>query len=286
MAETLTLNNDAPQEEGLSAEEQDSLQVGEKLVTEQQQLLAGKYKNAEELEQAYVELQKKLGDNDNVAEQEESKTEEEPEEEPTEIKAYNDDGSVNYESVKENYGETLSNLFKEKNVDPYTISKHFHENNGNITQEMYDQLLGTGLSKQAIDSYLTGRAEEMGYNSDLQQSDIDTIKKSVGGEDQYKALMDWAGQNLSQDSIESFDHLINTGDKNSIQMAVDGLVARYQNENGYEGRMLQGKPSKSNTDVYASQAQLVEAMSDPRYDRDPAYRQQVIAKLERSDIQF
>jgi hypothetical protein len=77
MAETLTLNNDAPQEEGLSAEEQDSLQVGEQLVTEQQQLLAGKYKNAEELEQAYVELQKKLGDNDSVAEQEESKTEEE-----------------------------------------------------------------------------------------------------------------------------------------------------------------------------------------------------------------
>jgi hypothetical protein len=98
--------------------------------------------------------------------------------------------------------------------------------------------------------------------------------------------MDWDGQNLSQDSIESFDHLINTGDKNSIQLAVDGLVARYQNENGYEGRMLQGKSSKSNTDVYASQAQLVEAMSDPRYDRDPAYRQQVIAKLERSDIQF
>jgi hypothetical protein len=126
----------------------------------------------------------------------------------------------------------------------------------------------------------------MGYNSDLQQSDIDTIKKSVGGENEYKALMDWAGQNLSQDSIESFDHLINTGDKNSIQLAVDGLVARYQNENGYEGRMLQGKSSKSNTDVYASQAQLVEAMSDPRYDRDPAYRQQVIAKLERSDIQF
>ena len=61
---------------------------------------------------------------------------------------------------------------------------------------------------------------------------------------------------------------------------------RYQNDNGYEGRMLQGKASKTSTDVYQSQAQLVAAMSDPRYDNDPAYRQDVIAKLDRSDLQF
>ena len=69
MAETLTVN-DTPQQEGLTAEEQDSLQVGEQLAEQQGELLAGKYKNAEELEQAYVELQKKLGDNDGVSQEE------------------------------------------------------------------------------------------------------------------------------------------------------------------------------------------------------------------------
>ena len=62
MSETLTVNNE-PNSEVLSAEEQDSLQLGEEMQAEQEQLLAGKYKNAEELEQAYVELQKKLGEN-------------------------------------------------------------------------------------------------------------------------------------------------------------------------------------------------------------------------------
>jgi len=288
MAETLTVN-DTPQQEGLTAEEQDSLQVGEQMAEQQGELLAGKYKNAEELEQAYVELQKKLGDKDGVQEErrnEAQEVEEESTEESEEPELYREDGSVNYESVNKDYGETLGNLFKEKNVDPYSIAKHFYENNGQITEDMHNQLTGAGIAKEAVDAYLAGRAKDMGMNSDVNQSDIDSIYKSVGGEQQYKNLMSWAADNLSQDSINSFDNLVNTGDRNSIQLAVNGLVAQYQNDAGYEGRMLQGKPAKTNTDVYESQAQLVAAMSDPRYDNDPAYRQAVIAKLDRSDLKF
>ena len=292
MSETLTVN-DAPQQEGLTAEEQDSLQVGEQMAEQQEQLLAGKYKNAEELEQAYVELQKKLGENDGVSQEGREETQEVEAKEETEkpeftddAERYKEDGSVNYEAVSQDYGETISNLFKEKGVDPYPICETFWKNNGQIPQEMHDQLTGAGLSKVVVDAYLQGRAREYGMNADLNQKDIDGIKQSVGGERAYESLMTWAGQNLSQDSINSFDNLINTGDAASIQLAVDGLVAKYQNDAGYEGRMLQGKPSKTSTDVYQSQAQLVAAMSDPRYDNDPAYRQEVIAKLDRSDLQF
>lgn len=283
MAETLTVN-DTPQQENLTAEEQDSLQVGEQLAEQQGELLAGKYKNAEDLEKAYVELQKKLGENDGV--QEGQETQEVETEESDEPQLYKEDGSVNYESVSKDYGETLSNLFKEKNVDPYSIADHFYKNNGQITQEMHDQLTGAGIAKEAVDAYLSGRAKDMGMNSQIAQTDINSIYESVGGEQKYKSLMNWASQNLSQDSINSFDHLVNTGDANSIQLAVTGLVAQYQNDNGYEGRMLTGKAAKTNTDVYQSQAQLVEAMADPRYDRDPAYREAVREKLDRSDLKF
>ena len=60
MAETFT-NDNSPETEVLTEEEQNSLEVGEKLVAEQEGLLAGKYKNAEDLEQAYLSLQQKLG---------------------------------------------------------------------------------------------------------------------------------------------------------------------------------------------------------------------------------
>ena len=64
MAETLTFENttETTTMENLNADEQDSLQVGEAMIEQQEQLLAGKYKNAQELESAYVELQKKLGE--------------------------------------------------------------------------------------------------------------------------------------------------------------------------------------------------------------------------------
>ena len=80
MAETLTVNDTPESTNELTAEEQDSLQVGEALTKEQGELLAGKYKNAEDLEKAYIELQKKLGDGEPKAEAEQT-TEETTEEE-------------------------------------------------------------------------------------------------------------------------------------------------------------------------------------------------------------
>ena len=62
MAETLSYEN-APETEVLSPEEQDSLEVGEKLIAEQEGLLAGKYNSPKELEKAYLELQSKFGRN-------------------------------------------------------------------------------------------------------------------------------------------------------------------------------------------------------------------------------
>ena len=171
MAETLTVNN-TPQQEGLTAEEQDSLQVGEALAEEQGKLLAGKYENAEQLEQAYVELQKKLGENDGVSQEEgqgdeNQEVEAKEETEETEEKDWSDpenrydNGKLNYEAVTKDYGETLSNLFKEKGVDPYPICEEFWKNNGQIPQEMHDQLTGAGLSKSSSRCIFTGSCKRI-----------------------------------------------------------------------------------------------------------------------------
>jgi len=63
MAEILTSDNSVATEvmESQAADEAESLRIGEEMVAAQEQRLAGKYKNTEELEAAYLELQKKLG---------------------------------------------------------------------------------------------------------------------------------------------------------------------------------------------------------------------------------
>ena len=261
MAETLTVN-DAPEvTDELSTEEQDSLQVGQALAKEQGELLAGKYKNAEDLEKAYIELQKKLGGEEakeeTTAEAEE--TEEESTEEPDEI----------------NPATALIN----------EASKEFYDNDNTLSPETLEKFSQLD-SKQLITAYLESIKDTPQTNEvELAQNQIDRIQNSVGGAEEYTKITEWGQKNLSEAEIQSFDKVVSTGDPNVIQLAVDGLKAKYDNSNGYEGRMLTGK-STSSTDVFRSQAQLVQAMADPRYDNDPAYRADVVEKLNRSDLQF
>ena len=302
MAETLTYDpgtDDVTSSENLTEQEQESLKVGEELANQQEQLLAGKYKDAEELEKAYVELQKKLGEKgsedsseagDTESSDRETDTEEEKETEE-DFEAYLEDGSVNYESVNEAYGEKLGNIFKESNVDPWSISKHFHENEGAITDDMYKSLEDAGLSRASIDSYLAGRAIESGYtqaeDNDISDAQVNQVKSFAGGEQAYSNIVNWASQNLDQQSIEAFDSIVNNGSVEAIQLAVSGLKSQYEAANGYEGTMYSGKAPNDSRDVFRSQAELVRAMGDPRYENDPAYRQDIINKLDRSDnLQF
>ena len=96
-------------------------------------------------------------------------------------------------------------------------------------------------------------------------------------------MVEWAGKNLDAKAITAFDQVINTGSIEAIKFAVSGLRSEYLNAVGYDGQMIQGKAPQTNKDIFRSQAELVAAMSDKRYDNDPAYRQDVIEKLERSD---
>ena len=260
MAETLTYDN-TPEAEVLTPDEQDSLQIGEQLEAEQEQLLAGKYQNAEELERAYIELQRKLGDSDEGDEEEVSE----------------DDGEV-YEEPETEYSEAqtlISNASQE------------YAETGQISDEMFEQF-GEMSSQDLVEAYMNIQAGAPEAVADeLSESEVNSIKNSVGGEQAYDNVMQWAGENLDPDQVDAFDNIITTGNSIAIQMMVNGLKAQYDSSNGYEGRMLSGKSANaSSSDVFRSQAELVSAMSDSRYESDPAYRNDLLEKLDRSDLNF
>jgi hypothetical protein len=287
---TLTYDPTPADNPEFSDEEQDSIRVGQELAEQQENLLAGKFKDAEDLEKAYLELQKKLGTNDGTQDEalrDEAGNEERSEEE---VNQYTADGSVNWEQVDETYGDIIGGKFKENGVDPWEISKDFYER-GEMTEENYKTLEGIGFSRQMVDTYLTGAMSEGSPQatepvSDLSDAQVMTIKQDVGGEQEFNNILQWAADNLDSSYIKSYDNLVETGNFESIQLAVAGLKSAYDNANGYEGRMLTGKAAPVTQDVFRSQAEVVAAMGDPRYDKDPAYRQDVFAKLERSNINF
>jgi hypothetical protein len=256
---TFTVTDNQPETEVLTEEEQDSLAVGEKLVTEQEGLLAGKYKSAEELERAYKELESKLGQQESI-----EKAEPEPEAEPEPT--------------------TLSD-----NANIITsASDEFYANDGKLSPETLQKFQGMS-SQDLVNAYLEvtkspeWQATPPSEVQDVTENQINEVKNFAGGEQQYSNMVQWAGENLDKESIKAFDDIIASGSIETIKFAVSGLKSQYLNAVGYEGKMIQGKAVRETGDVFRSQAELVAAMSDRRYDNDPAYRQDVIEKLERSD---
>ena len=242
--------------DNLTPEEQDSLAVGEKLAAEQETLLAGKYKTAEELEKAYKELESKLGDQDS------EQAEPDPEAEPT--------------SLSENASIITA------------ASDEYYANGNQLSPETIEKFKGMS-SEDLVNAYIEvtnspeWTAQPDSQVEDVSEAQINEVKNAAGGERQYQQMVEWAGKNLDAKAITAFDQVINTGSIEAIKFAVNGLRSEYLNAVGYDGQMIQGKAPNVAQDVFRSQAELVAAMNDKRYDNDPAYRQDVIAKLERSD---
>ena len=257
---TLTYNPSEQVEGELTSDEQDSLEVGEKLAEEQGELLAGKFQNAEELEKGYIELQKKLGS-----------PEETPEEKVTETKDEKVEEKTEEEKVDTSF---LNTLWEEATSD-----KKF-------TQETLDKL-SSMKPEEVAEMYLQEKAAApTPTQSEFTEDNVKDLKSVAGGEEQYDQMMKWAGENLQKGEIEMFDMIMDRGDPLAAFFAVQALAYRFSDVQGKDGQMLTGKAAKPDGDVFKSQAQVVKAMSDDRYDKDPAYRQAIYDKLERSKLEF
>ncbi len=275
MAETLTYDpgtDTVTDGEGnsLTPSEQESLEIGQELVDQQEGLLAGKYKDAASLEKAYIELQSKLGQKDGKEEQEEAPQAEAEQEEvlPEESEEKSEELSPAAELIS-------------------SASEEFSKS-GELTAETLDKFSSMS-SKELVEAYMQVESSlpELDNTPDITDAVVNQVRNFAGGEEAYNNMVQWASSNLKSTAIDAFDQIIGSGSVEAINLAVAGLKAQYDNANGYEGTMVSGKAPQTTKDIFRSQAELVAAMSDKRYDNDAAYRQDVIEKLERSDnLQF
>ena len=282
MAETIRYDtsDDPVAAQAIAEKEAESLKVGEELMAKQDKMLAGKYKSVEDLEAAYNELQKKLGDKP-------TETAEDTAEPATEYQFYTDDGSVNYDTANEVYGEKLGNTFKENGIDPFEMNEYFDKNNGTLSDEMIEKLGEAGLSKPMVEAYLKGLRGELGYPQEnaepiLSESEVDEVKAIAGGSEGYDALMDWAGENLSKEDAKNYDDVLATANKSAIKFAVKALMGQYEDSQGRDSRIVTGK--ESSTENYRSMAEVVRDMNKPEYQTDEAFRDDVLRKLSASNL--
>ena len=206
--------------------------------------LPEKFKSAEELAKAYSELEKKMSA---------------PQEEQTS------------EPVDEVAEPTQEMQQLDKYYDEY-IEKN------ELSEKSYEELDALGLPRDLVDGYIAGQKA-------LADNDVSEVQNVVGGQDNYAQLLDWSSKNLSQSEKDAFNNTIDNGSTEQVKMAVQGLMGRAgMTADNPQQNLFEGSVDNTNTDVFGSVAQVTDAMNDPRYQKDPAYRKEVEDKLARSSV--
>lgn len=155
------------------------------------------------------------------------------------------------------------------------LSNEFAEK-GELSQDAYAKLEKAGIPKAVVDIYIQG-----------QQALVERLQTTAfaeaGGEDAYTAMTQWATANMSDAEIDAYNRAVNSNNPDVIKLAVNGLKGLYQAANGSEPNLIGGDQGEASGSVYESWAQVTQAMRDPRYSKDPAYRRQVEQMLARSN---
>lgn len=206
--------------------------------------LPEKFQSAEDLAKAYSELESKLGQNQEDA--------------PAEAE------------------EAAREAVDEAGLDFDTMTNEFWENSG-LSDATYDKLAAAGIPSDVVDAFIDG---QMAVANQMRNEAFNM----AGGEQQYVEMVEWAQNNLSENEINAYNQAVESGDPNATKLAISGLQAQYRMDNGQEPNLISGEAVSASSGAFQSVAELTAAMADPRYSRDPAYRQQVSNKLARSSV--
>jgi len=235
--------------------------------------LPEKFKSPEDMAKAYSELERKLGSRNTTQEENVEQSDEEPEGQNVDDASEGDNDDEETETVE----QTARQVTEKAGLNFDELSTSYWEN-GELSDSQYKKLEEAGIPKSLVDQFITGQEA-------LISSTRQSVFNSVGGEDNYNAMTEWASDNFSEDEISAYNAAVNGGNTASAMMAVKGLKARFDAEVGFEpSREVRGQTAKAGASVYRSVAELEKDMSDPRYKEDPAFRRDVERKLGRSDI--
>jgi hypothetical protein len=224
--------------------------------------LPPKFKSVEDFVKSYGELEKKLGSGKRDAVEEEAPPAE------TTTQATPEERKAAEEAAKK------------AGLDLKAVSAEYLENDG-LAEETYSKLEAAGYPREMVDIYIEGLTNRT-------NATVNAAYEAVGGADSYSAMIDWAISNLDDGEQAAFDAAVNSNNKSAALMAVRGLKARMdasaRESASQEPEEQISKGGKTGGSVYLHEDEYMDDLNDPRYDKNEAFRRQVMAKLSRSNI--
>ena len=219
---------------------------------------AGKFNSTEDLEKAYLELQKKFSQGKT---EETTETVEETKEETNET------------DTKENVSEEeAKDIVNEKGFDFDELSNEFVEN-GELSEETYKKLQDSGIPKEMVDSYIEGQQAILNQRAT-------EIYNTIGGEAEYNNMVEWASENLSEEEKNTFNEAINQND-NIAKFTIQNLYSRYKSNT--PGKLITGEKNSTPSRGYETKTDMQKDINSPAYKRDAQFRAIVQNKIKNTD---
>ena len=229
-----------------------------------------KFRNAEDpmkaMADAYSELEKRQG-------------------KPEGSEEADNDGEIEDTEADEatvTYGPAIDAALTEAGLSAEAVNGEYEENKG-LSEATYEKLANAGYPKELVDHYMAG-FEASAMKAALAENDIKAIKDSVGGDQAWTTMTEWARTNLDEGKINAFNSAMDSGNRALIDMATAGLKAQYDSANGVEGRTIHGGSANPSRDVFTSPEGAADAMNEARHSGDPAKIKAVEDKMLRSNI--
>ena len=238
-SENISLEEQAAAMDAKLANKAEDTEAAQTVESNRPDWLPEKFQSPEDMAKAYNELQSKLGE-----------------------------GSKEKDSSAKEKAEPNQTVMQEI-IDSAT--NEFIEN-GELTDKSFKALEEQGLPREIVEAYVAGQRA-------LMENQVNQVKATVGGEENYNAMAEWASEHLDQNELDAFNEVVESDSINQAQMAVRGLYSQFASAGGKAPNLIQGNTSGSAVKPFNSAAQVTEAMRDPRYKNDPAYRKTVEDRL-------
>jgi hypothetical protein len=250
----------------------------------EQRPLAGKFKSPEDLEKAYLELQKKLGQRADSTVKDSLTAEPEP----IEVKPLTREESV------EAWGESVVTAAEQEGIDLQEWCNDLYA--GKDTSERRGKLAAAlGLPETLIERYEAGSlaavAPKEQAAAGLSDEDVASIRAMAGGDAKFAELSQWALANLTEAELADYNDAVNTGNPAAARAAVRWLQSKAATADKEPALvMASGGTANPALDVFETEEEAMEAKQvltkggKQRYLVDEKYRRYIDAKFARSPI--
>lgn len=161
---------------------------------------------------------------------------------------------------------------KTAGLDVPALTREFTEK-GDFTKETRDKLKAAGFEDAGIDNWIAGTRA-------LQKETFTDLATSVGGTEQLSNVIKWAETGLTEAEKRVYNEAVASGNTDGAKLLMRGINEKYLAARGKDPKLVKGEGVPAGTpEGFESAAQMVEAMRDPRYAKDPAYRAKVEQKV-------